>query len=95
MPSGRPSSRACTRKRRNCPRTATRIASLPQVYLVGDAVGRETVPVVLYRRWSSPGELADRIAGGPWETRRESYQEYQRRRERAPEVLLAMLRGSE
>ena len=53
------------------------------------------MPVVLYRRWSSPSELADRIAGGPWDTRRESYQEYQRRRERAPEVLLALLRGSE
>ena len=77
------------------PPDATRIDSLPQVYLVGDAVGRETVPVVLYRRWSSPSELADRIAGGPWDTRRESYQEYQRRRERAPEMLLALLRGSE
>jgi hypothetical protein len=77
------------------PPDATCIASLPQVYLVGDAVGRETVPVVLYRRWSSPGELADRITGGPWDTRRESYQEYQRRRERAPEFLLALLRGSE
>jgi hypothetical protein len=77
------------------PPDATRIASLPQVYLVGDAVGRGTAPVVLYRRWSSPGELADRIAGGPWDTRRESYQDYQRRRERAPEVLLALLRGSE
>ena len=29
------------------PVDATRIASLPQVYLVGDAVGRETVPVVV------------------------------------------------
>jgi len=77
------------------PPDATRIASLPQVYLVGDAVGRETVPVVLYRRWSSPSELADRVTGGPWDTRRESYQDYQRRRERAPEVLLAMLRGQE
>ncbi|OFW63147.1 MAG: hypothetical protein A2Y74_03225 [Actinobacteria bacterium RBG_13_63_9] len=77
------------------PPHADRIDSLPQVYLVGDAVGRETAPVVLYRRWSSPSELADRIAGGPWDTRRESYQEYQRRRERAPEVLLALLRGGE
>lgn len=76
------------------PPDAARIASLPQVYLVGDAVGRETVPVVLYRRWSSPSELADRITGGPWDTRRESYQDYQRRRERAPEVLLALLRGA-
>ena len=63
--------------------------------LVGDALGREATPVVLYRRWSSPGELADRIAGGPWDTRRESYQDYQRRRERAPEMLLALLRGIE
>jgi len=77
------------------PPDATRIASLPQVYLVGDAVARETVPVVLYRRWSSPSDLADRITGGTWDTRRESYQEYQRRRERAPEVLLALLRGTE
>ncbi|MDP2856550.1 MAG: hypothetical protein Q8P50_01055 [Bacillota bacterium] len=74
------------------PPDATCIASLPQVYLVGDAVGRERVPVVLYRRWSSPSELADRLTGGLWDTRRESYQEYQRRRERAPEVLLALLR---
>jgi hypothetical protein len=77
------------------PADATRIASLPQVYLVGDAVGRETVPVVLYRRWSSPSELADRITGGPWESRGESYEAYQRRRERAPEVLVALLKGNE
>ena len=38
---------------------------------------------------------ATRIAGGPWDTRRESYQDYERRRERAPEMLLVMLRGSE
>jgi hypothetical protein len=72
---------------------ATSIASLPEVYVVGDAVGRESVPVVLYRRWSSPSELAERIAGGPWDTRGESYEAYQRRREGAPEALLAMLRG--
>lgn len=77
------------------PADATYIASLPQVYLVGDVVGRETEPVVLYRRWSSPSELADRIAGGPWDTRGESYEAYQRRRERAPEILLAVLRGAE
>ncbi len=77
------------------PADATSIASLPQVYLVGDVVGREAVPVVLYRRWSSPSELADRIADGPWDTRGESYEAYQRRRERAPETLLAMLRGAE
>lgn len=77
------------------PADATSIASLPQVYLVGDVVGRETVPVVLYRRWSSPGELAERIACGPWDTRGESYQAYQGRRQRAPEALLAMLRGAD
>ncbi len=77
------------------PTDATCVASLPEVYLVGDVVGRETAPVVLYRRWSSPNELAERVAGGAWDTRGESYEAYQRRRERAPETLLAMLRGAE
>ncbi len=76
------------------PQDATRIASLPQVYLVGDAVRREAAPIVLYRRWSSPGEMVDRISGGPWEIHGESYEAYQQRRERAPEMLLALLRGS-
>lgn len=77
------------------PEGATRIGSLPQVYLVGDTVGRESAPVVLHRRWSSPSEMVDRISGGPWEIHGESYEAYQRRRERAPEILLALLRGSE
>ncbi len=77
------------------PEDTTRIASLPQVYLVGDATCRESVPLVLYRRWSSPSEMVDRIGGGPWEIHGESYEAYQRRRERAPEILLALLRGSE
>jgi hypothetical protein len=77
------------------PTDATCITSLPEIYVVGDIVGRETVPVVLYRRWSSPSELAERVAGGPWDTRGESYEAYQRRRERAPDALLAMLKGAE
>jgi hypothetical protein len=84
------------------PRDATRIASLPQVYLVGDAVGRETVPVVLYRRWSSPSELADRRATIPRHRNRRTH--YQRlpllvrgqlrtRRQRASDIPTAIKRG--
>ena len=84
------------------PADASYIASLPQVYLVGDAVGRETAPVVLYRRWSSPSELADRRATIPRHCKRRAH--YQRlpllvrgqlrtRRQRASDIPTATKRG--
>ena len=84
------------------PPDATRIDSLPQVYLVGDAVGRETAPIVLYRRWSSPSELADRRATIPRHCRRRTHyhrlpllarEQLTTRRRRASGVPTATKRG--